>query len=73
MCLNCLQFGDEARFVQDYVIYATECQLKKHKVISKQKDGYKFYECHNCGVVYHEAGVDILWGVNTKEMEELTQ
>ena len=57
----------------DYVNNAAECESRKHKVVAKQKNGYKYYECHDCGVVYHEAGVEILWGSNAKEMENLTE
>lgn len=41
---------------------ADACERQGHKVFLKMKDGYKWYECHDCGVVYHESGVEILWG-----------
>ena len=71
MCIKCIQFKDEAKSVPDYVIYATECELHKHNILCKEKNGYKYYECHTCGVVYHESGIDILWELNSKEMQKL--
>lgn len=62
-----MQFSYYLKFVPDYVRFATECELHKHKVIKKQKNEYKFYECHTCGVVYDESGVHILWGTTKVE------